>query len=234
MKELAVKVSAMGSETPIKALAVVGAATLGALLIGGLVQLIIRLGFGRNVPRWPMWGIRGMGGFLCGWLVYLWLFGGGGTGIGGAGGFGGSGGTGEKDGKVVADKDKDKQNPPKVEKKKDIDKDLPPPEGTLQIEVLGKDTLVKIGKSRAAEENKFYRIRGKGRLFTLEEIKKVILNQRVGTPPLRKLQVIVYLDSPDLSKPQVTGLVEWARDLDPTGGKVDVEQVAPERNAPVD
>src|SRR4051794_40294805 len=82
------------SDKPIRWLAVIGGATVGAVFIGFLVQLAAKAFFIQQVPRWPMWGVRTLGGGLCGWLVYLWLFGGGGGGIGGKGGLGSGSGDG--------------------------------------------------------------------------------------------------------------------------------------------
>ena len=88
---------AIGGDLPVKVLAVVGGAVLGALVTGGVVGLAVKALFGRKLPRYPAWGMRGLGAVLFGWLVALWVFGGGGGGIGGVGGWGIGSGTGRGD-----------------------------------------------------------------------------------------------------------------------------------------
>jgi hypothetical protein len=246
MSEAAYSVVALiGSDTPIKVLAVVGGAALGALLSGVALQVGVKLAFAQQVPRWPLWGVRGLGGLLFGFLVYLWLFGGGGGGIGGPGGwFGGSGKDGARNREGTEqprpkDKSTDQKSKDKDREKKDKEKDRDgksavPEVELLQVEVLGNDALKKISRSDTFDSARCYRIKGQTRLLSLEEVRKLILERRMGKPGLRKLEIFVYLDSPATDKPQVVGLESWARDLDPQRGKLEVELRAPDRNAPVD
>jgi hypothetical protein len=239
MIEWAVAVWALGYETegPVKVLAVVGAGAVGALGVGGLVQVFVKLAFAQQVPRWPMWGIRGLGGVASAWLVYLWLFGSGSGGLGRPGGwFGGGRGDGADKSAKVEPRAKDKESKKEEEKDKDKDKGKgeAPPEQTLKVEVLGNDTLKKLAGSGSADLDKRYRIPGEARLYTLEEVRKLVKDRRQGTPPLKRLVVIVYNDSPDRNRPQVADLVDWARDLDPERGKVEVDLQEPDRKAPVD
>src|SRR5262245_49980831 len=89
-----------GSETPVKVLAVIGAAVLGGLGLGLLVRPLIKALRAQNVPYWPLRGVRLGGALVAGWLVALWLFGAGGGGIGGPGGgwFGGGRDRGKSNG----------------------------------------------------------------------------------------------------------------------------------------
>src|SRR5262249_10878041 len=73
---------------PVKVLAVVGGATLGAFLVGFVVQALARLLTTQKVPPWPLMGVRLLGAIVAGWLVALWVFGEGGGGLGGPGGRG--------------------------------------------------------------------------------------------------------------------------------------------------
>jgi hypothetical protein len=69
----------------------------------------------------------------------------------------------------------------------------------------------------------------------LEQVRKLILERRTGTPGLRKLEVFVYRDSPAPDKPQVVELQSWARDLDDKQPhKLHVELREPDSDAPVD
>jgi hypothetical protein len=229
----------MGSDAPVKALAVIGGAALGAMFIGWLVQVIVRLSFKQQVPRWPMWGLRVLGGGLAGFLVYLWLFGGGGAGIGGTGGwFGGGKGGGEQNAKDVArskdGKDIDKSKEGKSKERVKDDQTAPGQSQTLRIEVLGDDPLKKIARADTFDASKRYRIEGGPTLYTLDEIRKLILQKRSDKSALRRVVLVVYLDSPARDRPQVSALADWARDLDPERGKVEVAFYEPDQNAPID
>jgi hypothetical protein len=233
------------SDKPIRLLAVVGAAALGAVLTGLVVAAIVKLAFGQKVPPWPAWVVRVLGGCLFGFLVYLWLFGGGGGGIGGPGGwFGGSGkdGARNRDGATEPQKDKDRQakkekdrEKEKKDKEKDKDGKSGAPAGpSLQVEVLGPGALKKIARSDTFDPARCYRVKGETQLLTLEQLRKLIQLRRMSLSGLGKLEIFVYLDSPAMDKPQVAGLESWAREPDPQRGKLEVELRAPDHNAPVD
>ena len=73
----------------IKSLAVVGGAVLGGLALAALAGLFVRLLTTRKLPPKVRWLLRLMGALLIGWIVALFLFGGGGGwGLGGTGGWG--------------------------------------------------------------------------------------------------------------------------------------------------
>src|SRR5436189_272771 len=97
---------------PVKILAVIGAAAVGALGLGWLTQAIVRLSAGQQMPPWLVWTVRGLGGVACGWLAALWLFSSGGDGIGGPGGSGTGAGKDKdretKKAKTSVSKDKEK------------------------------------------------------------------------------------------------------------------------------
>jgi hypothetical protein len=162
------------------------------------------------------------------------VFGGGGGGIGGEGGWGlGSGkGTGqEKEGadkfvKADGDKDKDKskkQQPPAAEME------------TLHIEVLGDAPLKKIAKDGAIDPGKRYRVAGETELRTLPEVQDIVRRRRRGTPPLKRLDIILYQDSPARERPQVANLADWASDLEETAsGRLMVDFAVTDRYAPVE
>src|SRR5579859_1975149 len=64
---------ALSSDWPVKILATVGGAFLGALVIGWLVRLIAKLVFVQQVPRTPLNIVRGVGGVACGLIVWTIL-----------------------------------------------------------------------------------------------------------------------------------------------------------------
>jgi hypothetical protein len=229
----------MSSDAPIKVLAVVGGAALGAMFIGWLAQVLAKLSFAQKIPPWPLRILRVLGGGATGLLVYCFVFGGGG-GIGGPGGWfgGGQGGSADKPGKSVAsskdgkgdEKSKETKSKEKAEEKRTESQ----PAETLRVEVLGNETLMKLARSQTFDTNKRYRIEGSSTLYTLEDVRNLILQKRKDKPPLRRLVVVVYRDSPAPDRPQVVELTDWARDLDPERGKVGVDLSLPDQNAPID
>src|SRR5262249_16507297 len=83
----------MTTDVVVRILAVVGGGVLGGLGLGLLAQLLARAFTTKKLPRGPALVVRLLSGVICGWLIALWLFGGGGAGIGGVGwGGGGFGG----------------------------------------------------------------------------------------------------------------------------------------------
>ena len=84
----------------VKALAVVGAAAIGALLVGALVRRLGRWLIFRDVPRPVLLLFRGLGGVAAGLAVWVMVSSPGGSGLFGGGGavFGGKG-TGSEIGK---------------------------------------------------------------------------------------------------------------------------------------
>jgi hypothetical protein len=204
-----------------KVLAVVGGAVVGGLVVGVLAQLLTRAFTAQKLSRGPSLVVRLLGAIICGWLVALWVFGGGGPGFGGLGGFGlGSGPDSGAKTTEVAKKE--------GEGKKINGETKTPAAETLRIEVLGKDPLQK----QDVDASRFYRIdSGDGpRLLTFEEIKEVVKKRQGEQPPLRRIEIVLYNDSPDKDVRLVRQLKAWAGELDSGKMKVDVSQ--PGANAP--
>jgi hypothetical protein len=203
-----------------KILAVVGGAVMGGLLVGLLVQLLTRAFTAQKLPRWSRLTVRLLGAVLGGWLVALWVLGGGGAGFGGAGGWGLGSGPGQGEGeKTVQVSKNDKKN--RGESKT-------PAGETMRIEVLG---LAALSKSDIGAE-RWYRIEnGEGwRLLTFSEIKQAVKDRQQEQPPLRRIEIVLYKDSPDVRVPLVSGLQKWASDLNDGKMKVDISQ--PDADAP--
>ncbi|HEY7309587.1 MAG TPA: hypothetical protein VH643_09550 [Gemmataceae bacterium] len=214
----------MTTDSVVKILAVVGGGVVGGVGIGFLAQLLVRAFTTKKLPPWPVLTVRLLGGVICGWLVALWLFGGGGAGIGGMGGWGFGSGSGKGDGEKTTE----------VSKKDDKDKKsngeaTPPAEETLRIEVLGKDTL----KKADMDASRCYRVEiGEGsRLLTMDEVKEAVRKRQAKEPPLRRIEIVLYKDSPDERVPLVSRLRAWAGDLNNGKMKVDISQ--PDANAPL-
>jgi hypothetical protein len=214
---------------PVKVLAAIGGATVGALLLGWVVQLVVKLAFVQKVPPWALWPIRLLGGVACGLLVWS-LFGGtGGWLFGGGGGPGGDGADKDKTKEQRREKDRGKEKG-KAEGKRDTSPARPG--SKLSVEVLGDADLKRIAGSKF-DPKKRYRIQGQPGLLNLAEVQKVIRERHEGKPPLREVDVVLYKDSPARDKEQVKALADYAGDL---GGKEDRIKVnysiRPDQDAP--
>jgi hypothetical protein len=206
-----------------KILAVVGGAVMGGLLIGLLMQLLTRAFTAQKLPRWSQLTVRLLGAVIGGWLVALWVLGGGGAGFGGAGGWGfGSGpgpGKGEKTVEVSKNDGNGKKNGGEIKT---------PAGATMRIEVLGRAAL----SESDIRAERWYRIEtDQGwRLLTFAEIKEAIKNRQQENSPLRRIEMVLYRDSPDKQLPVVSQLRTWASDLNDGKMKVDISQ--PDADAP--
>jgi hypothetical protein len=217
----------MTTDVVVKILAVVGGGVVGGLGLGLLAQLLTRAFTTQKLRGWPSLVIRFLGGGICAWLVALWLFGGGGPGIGGSGGWGFGSGRGQGDGERTT-------HPAKanIDGKKTEGEGKTASSQTLRIEVLGGETLQKLG----AKSPHPYRVReGETQsLLTLDEVKRAIKKRQEQDPPLSRLEVVLYKDSPDKDVPLVKRLVDWGRDLDVKGdGKMKVDITQPDSDAPM-
>jgi hypothetical protein len=228
------------TDLPVRIMAFVGVTVAGAFLLGWGVQLLARLAFNQQLPRWPLWGVRGLGAVLFGMLAWAWLFGtGGGWGAGGDGFalFGGRGKGPDKEGRKKEDdrKEKDRDRDKGKDRSKATDRDdVPVPSDTLRVEVLGDDALRKIAGNKGFDAAQRYRVSGEGGLHTLDETRKAVLRRRARTPPLRRLEIVVYTDSPSREGAQVTDLESWARDLAAGGEQLVVDVALRGRPAPVE
>ena len=71
---------------PERPLAVFGGIALGAYLSVLLANLLYKRISKKPLPNWVSFSFRTLGGITGGWIVFIYLFGGGGDGIGGPGG----------------------------------------------------------------------------------------------------------------------------------------------------
>jgi hypothetical protein len=201
----------------VKILAVIGSGAGGALGLGLLAQLLLRTMTTRKPPRWSVQTIRLLGGVICAWLVALWLFGGGGSGIGGTGGLGFGSGEGQGEGKKAVE----------TQKKNGGTTEAPSGE-SMQIVVLGRANLTE-SDIRA---ERWYRIETAEapRMLTFEEVRRAIRNRQREQPPLRRIEIVLYKNSPDERVPIVSQLRMWAGDQN--GGKMKVDLLRSDREMP--
>jgi hypothetical protein len=190
----------MTTDTAVRILAVIGGGLGGGIGSGWLAGLLMRAFAVRNPPRWSLMTVRMLSGLICGWLVALWLFGGGGAGIGGSGGLGLGGGTGSGDAneKVSSTTDKSAHGEGTVSD-----------EQTLRIEVLGVEAL----KSANRDAAHCYRLdKREGTVFlTWDEVKDEITHRR-DQGSLHRIEIVLYKDSPNDDRAVVSRLKNWSRD----------------------
>jgi hypothetical protein len=78
---------------------------------------------------------------------------------------------------------------------------------TLRVEVLG-DARV--------QGERCYRVEGQSGLHNLAEVRRFLLQHQKSDPSVQKLAIVVYKNSPDTNRPQVSELVKLAGDLNLT------------------
>jgi hypothetical protein len=189
----------------VKILAVVGGAVLGGLFTGLLVQLLVKALTAQKLPRYPLMLFRLLGAILAGWLVALFVFGGGGPGLGGLGG--GGFGSGEQKGSP-AKTGLTPQETNAAAKDKSTERTSG---GVLRVEVLTNPAVEQVLGKTGVEQQRYYRMEGAEAkdLLTLEELKKKI---RGRLPALQRLDIVTREDSPDKDVLRVAELRRWAED----------------------
>jgi hypothetical protein len=179
-----------------------------------------------------------LGGISLGWLVYLLVYS---QGQGLFGGFGGGGvgkdgtGNGDQHATIPATSPKDATPP-----EKDTNKDgLTSAEkgNLLRIEVIGDEPLQAIAKrdNKPFDAERCYRIDAAdaAALRTLKEVRDYIRQRLERDPPLRRIELVLYKDSPQKKVGRVSELKKWADDLTSKGEKVLVDFKEPGEDAPI-
>lgn len=207
----------MMTDVVVKILAVIGSGAGGGLGLGLLAQLLFRTMTVRKPPRWTVQTVRVLGGVICAWLVALWLFGSGGSGIGGTGGLGFGTGEGQGEGKKTGQTGKKNGGTAET-----------PSDDSLRIVVLGRANL----SESEIKAERWYRVETVDgpRMLTFAEIKRAIRNRQQSQPPLRRIEIVLYRDSPDERVPIVSQLRTWASDQN--GGRMKVDLLRSDREMP--
>jgi hypothetical protein len=193
----------------VKGLAVLGGAALGGLLAGLLVQLVVRLTTTKSMPRLPLQIIRVLGAIAAGFVVYLFLFGPGGGGFGGPGGWGlggGNGGNGTATGRST-------EQGPSTDRAASTGKSEPPSDTAKSRPTEGSTVRVELLSGGRVRGERWYRVEGRAEPLTLAELRDALRAQLKATPPLEKIVIVIYKDSPDVSTFPVRELKELAADL---------------------
>jgi hypothetical protein len=203
----------------VKVLAVAGGVLVGGLGLGLLAQVLARTLYGGGVPKWLLQAIRVLGAIAGGWTVALFVFGSGsGSGLGFGGGGGGTG-TGKEGatGGGAAPAVTSKEEAPPADTRRESSSAGTEAGGTLRIEVLGE----------GVKEGRFYRLEGETKARTLEELKDAVEHVRQEKPGLKKVEIVLYENSPDRDRPAVTELQRWAKQKELTPTIADAKGKAP-------
>jgi hypothetical protein len=193
----------------VKALAVVGAAAIGALLVGALVRRLGRWLIFRDVPRPVLLLFRGLGGVAAGLAAWVMVSSPGGSGLFGGGGtvFGGKG-TGS-----------------------DVGKQTPEPavnEPGTSLPLISRAPAVRIimlGGARVSGQ-RFYLIEGQKEPRTVEELKTILKEQQKAG--VRNIELVIYENSVARNHPAVKSLEKWAEQNNFTITKLPTKGEMPE------
>jgi hypothetical protein len=195
-----------GVNTVVKVLAVLGGAFICGALVRFFTGALVRMLTTRPMPMWARRVVGVTGAVAGGWLIAILMsWGGSGSGWWPFGGEPGSPNT--------------SQGPPGSGKgpgSTPATTPVPPPTQPsarpLRIEILGDKALAKI-PGASADPDRCYRIDGpEGKLLTLAEVQELIRQQIEQQPPLRRITLVRYKDTPADARPWVKDLADWARD----------------------
>lgn len=194
----------------LRVLAILGGAFVAGILTGFVVKFLVRRLSSKPMPIWSVQIVRLLGAVVGGWLVSLWVLGGGGSGLGGSGGFGLGGGK-DKGGTELVPSDKKVEEKDKKDPRKDADKGQPK-ETVVRIALLGSKPLEELfGKTY--DISRCYRIEGEApkAVFDLTELKAEV-GRRREQASATTLLVVLYKDSPDEDNEFYKDLRRWLLD----------------------
>ncbi len=184
-------------EVVIKVLAVAGGVLVGAVGSGLLLQLLVRLTTTGRVPKGVLRVVRVLGAVAGGLLVALFVFNsGGGPGGGGWGWFGGGAGSGGTAKVTTAPEGPTARETVREERTTGREA-----AGTVRVEVL-------IDRKDNATA---FRPDGKPELLSLADLEKYVRGRREEPAPPRRLELVIYPNSPDRDSGPVKELLAWAR-----------------------
>ncbi len=194
----------------VKLLAIVGGAVVGGFFVGWFMRSLVMMTTGQRLPALLHWTCRSVGGLICGWLMYLFVFSSGNGGLGGSGGLGTGGSSGNPDKTDTTTAHPSTANP------KTTGLGVTESGDAVTIEVLGEDDIKRIDPDRfkKGELDHCYRLfDGDRRLLTLDQIKEAIEGRQQRSPPLQRIILIRYKDTPGVVQDPVANIKNWAEQL---------------------
>lgn len=197
----------------LKLLAVLGGATIGALLGGLLVRACTKLSLRRNVPTPALRTVQALGAGALGLAVWMWVFGSGGS------GFGGSGSTGTGSGNHPSASGPTASTPPAKQPATTPPAQEPAPPEVVRVEMLG---------GEGVQEKRFYLLDGDKEARNLTDIRTALRERRdKGKGGLKGIEIVIYHNSVAKDHPAVRELERWAREND-----LNVNMSFPKRDVP--
>ena len=185
---------------PERPLAVFGGIALGAYLIVFLVNLLFKRISKKPLPNWVSFSFRLLGGITGGWIVFIYLFGGGGDGIGGPGGAGNGRNNNKFTTPVATESPADKDN---QLKKND------PSKVVINLRVLTDESAKKMMQGNY-QPKKYYLLSDKpDELFDIESLLSH-LNSVLKSSMIERIDFVIGVDDPDRDTNRVRLVRNWA------------------------
>ncbi len=185
---------------PERPLAVFGGIALGAYLSVLLVNLLFKRISKKPLPNWVSFSFRLLGGITGGWIVFIYLFGGGGDGIGGPGGAGNGRNNNKFTTPVATESPADKDN---QLKKND------PSKVVINLRVLTDESAKKMMQGNY-QPKKYYLLSDKpDELFDIESLLSH-LNSVLKSSMIERIDFVIGVDDPDRDTNRVRLVRNWA------------------------
>lgn len=185
---------------PERPLAVFGGIALGAYLSVLLANLLYKRISKKPLPNWVSFSFRTLGGITGGWVVFIYLFGGGGDGIGGPGGAGNGRNNNKFTTLVATESPADKDN---QLKKND------PSKVVINLRVLTDESAKKMMQGNY-QPKKYYLLSDKpDELFDVESLLSH-LNSVLKSSMIERIDFVIGVDDPDRDTNRVRLVRNWA------------------------
>lgn len=185
---------------PERPLAVFGGIALGAYLSVLLANLLYKRISKKPLPKWAGFSLRTLGGIGGGWIVFIYLFSGGGDGIGGPGGTSNGSNNSNSSALEIAKSTIDKDNQPK---KND------PSKIVINLRVLT-DVAAKKMMQGNYQPKKHYLLSDKpDELFDIESLLSH-LNSALQASMIERIDFVIRVDDPDYGTYWVRLVRDWA------------------------
>ena len=185
---------------PERPLAVFGGIALGAYLSVFLANLLYKRISKKPIPNWSRFSLRTLGGFAGGWIVFIYLFSGGGDGIGGPGGTSNGSNSSNSSAPEVAKSPIEKDNQLKKNE---------PSKVVINLRVLT-DVAAKKMMQGKYQPKKHYLLSDKpDELFDIESLLSH-LNSALQASMIERIDFVIRVDDPDYGTYWVRLVRDWA------------------------
>ncbi len=185
---------------PERPLAVFGGIALGAYLSVFLANLLYKRISKKPIPNWSRFSLRTLGGFAGGWIVFIYLFSGGGDGIGGPGG------TSNGSNNSNSSAPEEAKSP--IEKDNQLKKNEPY-KVVINLRVLTDESAKKMMQGNY-QPKKYYHLSDKpDELFDIESL-LTLLNSTLKTSNIERIDFVIGVDDPDRDTNRVRLVRNWA------------------------